>query len=206
MNAHLELFLVASAALFVIVDPIAAAPVFVTLTSGRSREEVKSIVLRATLVGAGLLVFFTLFGGLLFRVLGIELSAFRAAGGLLLLLTALDMLRARSTRCSKSEIADASSAADVAIVPIATPLLAGPGAIASVMVFVSENGPSAPLLVIVAIGVTFAASYLVLRASSAVTTLLGKSGLALVQRVMGLVLASVAVQFIAEGGKALWGT
>ena len=204
MDSHIELFFVATAALFVVVDPIAAAPAFASLTAGRPAAETRSIVLRASLVGAGLLVFFTLFGGLLFRVLGVELSAFRAAGGLLLLLTALEMLRGRAVSCKKEETSGVAAGADIAIVPLATPLLAGPGAIATVMVLVTENGPSAPIAVILAIVATFAASYCVLRAANLVPRVLGRSGLALVQRVMGLVLASVAIQFMAEGGAQLF--
>jgi multiple antibiotic resistance protein len=207
MTSALEFFVVCLSAIFVVVDPIAATPMVATMTAGRDRAEVRSIVKRATLVGALLLVLFTLFGGVLFRLLHIELSAFRVAGGVLLLLTALDMLRGKlsSCKCSAEDVEDARTKPDIAIVPLATPLLAGPGAIATVMVLVSENGDSAPVFVILAILVTFAASYFVLRSAELVQRALRKSGMALVQRVMGLVLAAVSIQFIADGARQLFG-
>lgn len=207
MASHLEFFVVSLSAIFVVVDPIAAAPMMATMTAGRTPSEVRSIVKRATVVGALLLVFFTLFGGVLFRVLHIELSAFRVAGGLLLLLTALDMLRGRisSCKCSAEAVEDARTKPDIAIVPLATPLLAGPGAMATVMVLVSENGDGAPVIVILAVLATFLASYFVLRSGELVQRALRQSGMALVERVMGLVLAAVSIQFIADGARQLFG-
>jgi multiple antibiotic resistance protein len=141
-----------------------------------------------------------------FKVLHLELAAFRAAGGLLLLLTAIDMLRAKTSdcRCSPRELKAGADKEDISIVPLATPLLAGPGAIATVMVLTSEKpGFAGSIPVILAVAVTFAASYFILRAGPVIARLLGTSGMAMVQRVMGLLLAAVAVQFIAHGAKRL---
>ena len=156
----------------------------------------------------GLLVFFALFGTLLFKVMGVSLAAFRVAGGVVLLITALDMLRARQseTRTSPGEAEEATEKEDVAIVPLALPLLAGPGAIATVMVLVSRGkGITNTLTVVGAVVVTMIATYLLLRAASLVQRVLGQSGVAIFQRVMGLLLAAIAVQFIVEGGRDLMG-
>jgi multiple antibiotic resistance protein len=207
MQGFVSSFLVALSALFVVVDPIAVAPLAAMMTEGRPRGEVRSLLRRASVVGAGLLLFFTLFGGLLFRILRVDLSAFRVAGGLLLLLTALDMLRARVSecKCTKREVEAGARKDDIAIVPLATPLLAGPGAIATVMVLSAERpGLLSVLPIGAAIVVTFASGYYILRAGELIKRALNTSGMALVQRIMGLILAAVAVQFIAEGARRLW--
>jgi multiple antibiotic resistance protein len=141
-------------------------------------------------------------------VVGVSLSAFRVAGGIVLLITALDMLRARQseTRTSPEEAQEATSKEDVAIVPLAIPLLAGPGAIATVMVLMSRaSGVVSVVAVLVSVVLTMTASYFLLRGASLVQRVLGQSGVAILQRVMGLLLAAIAVQFIAEGGRELVG-
>ena len=152
-------------------------------------------------------MFFAVFGGLIFKVFGISLGAFRVAGGILLLITALDMLRARpsETRTTPSEQAEGERKEDVALVPLAMPLLAGPGAIATAMVLMAKGGDNllSAVPVLVAIVLTFVASYFVLRAAGFVQRVLKQSGVAILERVMGLILAAIAVQFIADGGKDL---
>ena len=200
--------LVALSAVFFVVDPIGVVPIFIAMTHGDSGERLRDTARRASLVAFGLLIFFALFGTLLFKVMGVSLAAFRVAGGVVLLITALDMLRARQpeTRTSPGEAEEATEKEDVAIVPLALPLLAGPGAIATVMVLVSRGkGITNTLTVVGAVVVTMIATYLLLRAASLVQRVLGQSGVALFQRVMGLLLAAIAVQFIAEGGRDLMG-
>jgi multiple antibiotic resistance protein len=200
--------LVALSAVFFVVDPIGVVPIFIAMTHGDSGERLRDTARRASLVAFGLLIFFALFGTLLFKVMGVSLAAFRVAGGVVLLITALDMLRARQseTKTSPGEAEEATEKEDVAIVPLALPLLAGPGAIATVMVLVSRGkGITNTLTVVGAVVVTMIATYLLLRAAVLVQRVLGQSGVALFQRVMGLLLAAIAVQFIAEGGRDLLG-
>lgn len=207
MSAATSSFLLTLTALFIVVDPIPVAPMFAAMTAGRSSNEVRSIARRASAAGALLLLFFTLFGGLLFKALRIELGAFRAAGGLLLLLTALDMLRAKVSecRCTPREMETGRRKDDISIVPLATPMLAGPGAIATVMMLVSERpGWEGTLSVVAAIALTFLATYFVLRVAPLLGRLLGTSGTAMFQRIMGLLLAAMAVQFIADGARRLF--
>ncbi len=200
--------LVSLSAVFFVVDPVGVVPIFIAMTHGDPAEKMRATARRASVVAAALLVFFALFGTFLFKVVGVTLSAFRVAGGVVLLITALDMLRARQseTRTSPEEAQEATGKEDVAIVPLAIPLLAGPGAIATVMVLMSRaSGIASVVAVVASILVTMAASYFLLRGASLVQRVLGQSGVAIFQRVMGLLLAAIAVQFIAEGGRDLVG-
>jgi len=208
VSAHLSSILVSLSAIFFVVDPIGVVPIFIAMTHGDPPEKIRDTAQRASLVAGGLLVFFALFGTFLFKVVGVSLSAFRVAGGIVLLITALDMLRARQSevRTSPEEAQEATVKEDVAIVPLAIPLLAGPGAIATVMVLMSRaSGVVSVVAVVLSIAVTMAASYFLLRGAALVQRALGQSGVAIFQRVMGLLLAAIAVQFIAEGGRELVG-
>jgi multiple antibiotic resistance protein len=120
-------FLVALSAIFFVVDPIGVVPLFLAMTAGDTAEKVRSTAKRACLVAGALMLFFALFGTLIFQVFGVSLGAFRVAGGILLLMTALDMLRARTseTRSTPGEAREGSAKEDVALVPLAIPLLAG---------------------------------------------------------------------------------
>ncbi|MBI5542469.1 MAG: NAAT family transporter, partial [Deltaproteobacteria bacterium] len=158
-------------------------------------------------VAFGILSFFAVFGGLLFKVFGITLSAFKIAGGILLLITAIDMLRAQPsrTRSSPEETSESDAKDDVAIVPLAMPLLAGPGAIATVMVMAGRGRDWLHLIpVVLSVAVTCGVTYALLRAASRIQRLLGHSGIAVLERVMGLLLAAIAVQFVADGALELW--
>ncbi len=208
MSEPVSSALVALSAVFFVVDPIGVVPIFIAMTHGDPPEKMRDTAGRASLVAAGLLIFFALCGTFLFKVVGVSLSAFRVAGGIVLLITALDMLRARQseTRTSPEEAQEATGKEDVAIVPLAIPLLAGPGAIATVMVLMSRaSGVVSVLAVLLSILLTMVGSYFLLRGASLVQRVLGQSGVAIFQRVMGLLLAAIAVQFIAEGGRDLVG-
>jgi multiple antibiotic resistance protein len=193
---------VAFSAIFFVVDPFAVVPVFVTITEGDSEEKRRQMAARACLVSAGILLCFLAFGGLIFKLFSLTLAAFRIAGGILLLLTGLDMLRSMParTRTSGQEVTEAVSKPDVAIVPLAMPLLAGPGSIATVMVLTAQATRIWQfLLLALSVIVTAAASYLLLRAAGLVNRVLGNSGRAVLERVMGLLLVAIAVQFMLAG-------
>ena len=200
-----ELFsfsLVAFSALFFVVDPIGLAPLFVTMTADYSNEKRRQTAKKACLIFVGVLTFFVLGGGLIFQLLGVSLAAFNIAGGHLLLLTALDMLQSKQseTRTSGEEIGEAAQKEDVAVVPLAMPLLAGPGAIATVMVL-SARAPNGWYLIplVASVVANAVATFLVLRAANVVDRWLGISGRAILERIMGLLLAAIAVQFIVTG-------
>lgn len=206
---NLSFFLVALSAIFFVVDPIGLAPIFLALTSNYREEKRKKAAKKATLIFFFLASFFAIGGGIIFDLLGVSLAAFKVAGGLLLLFTALDMLRSKQsdTRTSDEEIDAATRKEDIAIVPLAMPLLAGPGAIATSMVLTSRaSNPFQIGLVVVAIAIVGTVTFLVLRAAPMVERVLGKNGLSILERVMGLLLASIALQFMIDGlGEALPG-
>ena len=199
-------FLVCLSAIFFVVDPLGVVPIFLVMTARDAPAKSQRMALRACVVGSCLLVFFALFGGVVFRFFGVTMGAFRVAGGILLLTTALDMLKARQseTRTSPEEEREGALKDDVAIVPLAVPLLAGPGAIATVMVLMGRaKSWTYAVPVIVSILITFVASYLMLRWAPLIHRVLKQTGVAILQRLMGLILAAIAVQFIAEGGRDL---
>lgn len=203
----LSIFALAFPAVLFIVDPIGVVPLFVAMTAGDSPEKCRAMARRACVTAAGVLTFFALFGTVVFQVFGVTLSAFRVAGGLLLMLTALDMLRAQhpGTKTSAAEAEEGATQDDIAIVPLAMPLLAGPGAIATVMVLMAQHGAGleAAVPVMAAIIITMGIAYLTLRSAQAIKRVLRQTGIAILERVFGLILAAIAVQFVFEGGKEL---
>ena len=188
--------------LLMVVDAPAAVPIFLSMTALDTRDHRRQTALRAAVATGLVLASFGALGAVIFRVLGISLGAFRIAGGVLLFLLANDMLRARRSRqrTSPEEEAEGFDRADVSIFPLAIPMLAGPGATSTVMVLVSRVEHAWQYLVVFG-GVTLTAfsSYIVLRAAAQVERRLGRTGMNVLQRVMGLILAATAVQFIVEG-------
>ena len=198
----LSLALLSFTSIFVIVDPVTLVPIFLAMTQGDSEEKRRAVVKKAVVVSAGILTVFTFGGTVIFNTLGVTLPAFQIAGGILLLITALDQLQVESvrTRTSPDEIAEGAAKPDVAIVPLAMPLLAGPGAIATVMML---NGRAqshwAIIPILAGVLATSFITYLILRGASYVDRVLGKTGSAVLERVMGLLLAAIAIQFIVTG-------
>jgi len=202
MKANLTYFLVTFSAIFFIVDPLGLVPIFVAITAHSTREKRRIMAKRATLLAFGLLTFFALFGGLVFRLFGITVPAMRIAGGFLLLMTAIDMLRAQPTRTRSSpeEEMEFENKADVAIVPLAMPLLAGPGSIVTVMVLAGRGGNLASVIpVVISVGLTCLIAYILLRTADPIQRLMGRSGIAVLERIMGLLLAAIGVQFMVDG-------
>jgi len=194
---------VALSAVFFVIDPIANVPIFLTITASDSQQQRHRIALRAAFATWVTLSIFALAGGLIFQAFGISLGAFKIAGGLMLLLMAVDMMRAQPspTRTTVEEQGEAAAREDVAIFPLAIPMLAGPGAIATVMVLMSRAAwrPMPTLAVFVAVTVTCAAAWLLMRSASRVDRLMPKTLRRAFERIMGLLLAAVAVEFIAGG-------
>jgi multiple antibiotic resistance protein len=189
---------------FALVDPFGALPFFVALTEGYTEADTKIVVRRAILVLGGILGFFALLGRFLFSVFGFTLGAFEIAGGILLFTVAFDMLRGEVAK-SKLTDADRESALarrdEIAVVPLGIPLLAGPGAISTVMIYEGSAGgdPSAIAVTFLAVAVTTAISYLVLEYGRRIFRSLGHVGITVLARVMGLLLAAIAVQFVVNG-------
>lgn len=193
---------VAFSAIFFVVDPIAVVPVFITITEGDSEQKRRAMAWRACVITAAILLTFMVGGGLIFQLFGLTLAAFKIAGGILLLLTSLDMLqsKASSTKATEGEIAEGAGKDDIAVVPLAMPLLSGPGSIATVTMLTAQSTRLWEIVpIVVSIVLTAFISYLVLRAAPFVDRALGKSGQAIVARIMGLLLAAIAVQFVLSG-------
>jgi len=202
-DEDLKFALVALSAVFFVIDPIANVPIFLTVTATDSAAQRKRIALRAAIATWVTLSIFALAGGLIFKAFGISLGAFKIAGGLMLLLMAIDMMRAQPsrTKTSEEEQGEARARDDIAIFPLAIPMLAGPGAIATVMVLMSRAAwhPVRTTAVFAAVGVTCAVAWLLMRSAASAERFLPKTLMRAFERVMGLLLAAVAVEFIAGG-------
>ena len=186
--------------LLVIIDPFGLTPVFVALTTGMSARARRAIAFRACAVAAGLLALFATFGETVLGFVGISMAAFRVAGGALLFLTAMDMLFERRTKRREGQAEDEDERPDPSVFPLAIPLVAGPGSIASV-ILLSGQRPGLEGLAMV-IGVMLAVMCLVLAmflVSGLLERLLGKTGINVVTRLLGMLLAALAVQFILDG-------
>jgi multiple antibiotic resistance protein len=199
----LKFALVALSAVFFVIDPMANVPIFLSITASDTPAQRRRIAGRAAFATWLTLSIFALAGGLIFEAFGISLGAFKIAGGLMLLLMAIDMMRAQPspTRTTAEEQGEARVRDDIAIFPLAIPMLAGPGAIATVMVLMSRAAwhPVRTISVFVAVAVTSAAAWLLMRGASNAERWLPKTLLRAFERVMGLLLAAVAVEFIAGG-------
>lgn len=202
MSSLVAFALVSFGSLFSIVDPFAALPVFLALAGGEPKEVQRNIALRAAMTCAAVLTVFAIAGAIIMKFFGITISGFKIAGGIILFGVAFEMMHAResSTRSTREETVEAETKADVALVPLGLPLLSGPGAIAAVMVLMgkAETVPK-KIVVHVAVIVVSALAFLVLRSGAHVSKVLGQTGIKLIGRVMGLLLAAVAAQFIIDG-------
>jgi len=192
---------------FAIVDPVGALPFFVALTEGFDEADRNVVVRRAIVVMGSVLAVFALLGRFLFAAFGFTLGAFEIAGGILLFLVAYDMLQGQITRTRVSSLDRDESIArrdEVAVVPLGIPLLAGPGAISTVMIYEGEAG-SDPLVIVatfVAILVTAIATFLVFRFGQRILRAFGRVGVMAMTRVLGLILAALGVQFVISGAAA----
>lgn len=203
MDDYLRFTLVTFTSVLFIVDPIAAVPAYLVITQDETAAERRRTALRACVAMTILLIVFAATGTLIFRAFGITLPAFRAAGGLILWVAAMDMLRGeRPTQESGVELQEGQAKEDVALTPLAIPLLAGPGAISTVVVLAGQaHGMARASAVYASIVVTGIITFLTLRVGEPLLSRLGKTGIRVVTRIMGLLLAALAVQFVLTGVK-----
>lgn len=189
----------AFATLFVVIDPPGLVPLFIALTRGMDADRRRAMALRACLIAAALLLMFGLAGEAILGFIGITMPAFRIAGGILLFLTALDMLFERRTQRREGQHPDPDH--DPSVFPLATPLIAGPGAIASVILLVGQSGPGwAGTLAVLALMLgMIAVTYGFFLASPALERMLGRTGTVVITRLLGMLLAALSVQFVIDG-------
>jgi multiple antibiotic resistance protein len=186
--------------MFVVIDPIGLAPLFVTLTQGKSASARQKIAARSCLVSIGLLTVFAILGDSVLEFIGISMSAFRISGGILLFILALDMLFERRSQRREDKAEDDENGDDPSVFPLAIPMIAGPGSIATIILLVGQK-PGATGLIMV-LGVTVAVIALVMLlflASSMIERALGKTGITVVTRLLGMLLAALSIQFVLDG-------
>jgi multiple antibiotic resistance protein len=194
-----ELLVTTFVTLFVIIDPVALAPLFVALTQGMETADRRRIALRSVVIAYVLLAIFAVAGEALLKVIGIGMPAFRISGGLLLFLMAVDMLFER--RNERREKQTANSRADPSVFPLATPLIAGPGALATMILLSSRHSGDVPALIMihaVLLGL-LALTYLVFLSGGLIERALGHTGVLVVTRLLGILLAALAIQFVLDG-------
>ncbi|MBV9281716.1 MAG: NAAT family transporter [Chloroflexi bacterium] len=196
-------FAAAFATIFSVIDPVGVAPLFLALTPQIEGRERYRVMRRAVTVAAVILLLFAFGGRALLASLGITVPAFSIAGGILLLLIAVDMLFARTSRTRETpeEEEQARLSTDISVFPLAIPILSGPGSIATVILYMSQAGTNVlkVISVLAAVAIGLGAAYVSMRLSNLVLRALGETGINVVGRVMGILLAALAVQFVLNG-------
>jgi multiple antibiotic resistance protein len=194
--------LVAFSSLIVIINPLMVTSVFITLTTNATPEAKRAIIAKTTLTAFIVLLVFAVFGTLIFKFFAITIGAFQIAGGIILFSVAMGMLHARTSRTKQTpeEMDEAMGREDIAVVPLAIPIVSGPGAITAVVVLSGETHaiPNMAILFL-AIVVAMVIVFVMLRNAGRIQRFMGPSGLNITTRLMGLVLAAVAVQFVING-------
>ena len=201
----IELFGSALATFLVIIDPPGCAPIFASLTRGASAAERRAMALRSSLIAWAILMFFALLGRPMLHALGISLASFRIAGGIMLFFIAIDMVFERRTERREKraqEIEATPEAEDISVFPMAIPMIAGPGSIASAMLWVSRaDTPAQVFIVLAAITTVMLLTLVTLLAAGPLMRLIGEKVEAMVTRILGVILAALATQFIVDGLK-----
>lgn len=202
MKSEWALFLKQMIALFVIINPVGALPMFIALTASHTTSEKQQAAKTAATTVAVVLWVSFFAGEAVLASVGVSIPAFRIAGGIVLLMMALSMLQAQQSRTkqTREEEQEAEAKASVAFVPIAIPLLTGPGAISTAIIYANEVRGVWPVArILVGMGILALACWLVMRAAGTVTRILGRTGINIMTRLMGLLLAATSVEFIADG-------
>ena len=197
----IDLFVPAFVTLFVVMDPIGISPLFMALTQGMTVPHRRAIALRACAIAALILTLFAFLGEGVLNFLGISMPAFRIAGGILLLLTALDMLFERRTQRRKDQSEEGGdNHEDPSVFPLAMPLIAGPGSIATVILLSGQGeGLAGVGLALTVMALVLLIAFILFNAASLLERLLRETGIKVVTRLLGMLLAALAVQFVLEG-------
>ena len=202
----IELFVSSLITFFVVIDPPGCAPIYAGLTAGVPAEHRRAMAIRAVLIAGAILVIFALFGQDILRALGISLDSFRIAGGIMLFLIALEMVFEKRTQRREDraqKMIEAHEVEDVSVFPMAMPMIAGPGSIASIMLLMSKgHGIERTLVILAALATILVATLLALLLAAPLMRILGAKIEAVVTRLLGVLLAALAAQFVIDGLKA----
>jgi multiple antibiotic resistance protein len=202
----MELFISACATFFVVIDPPGCAPIYAGLTSAAPARQRRAMAVRAVGLAAVILVFFAVFGEDLLHALGVSLDAFRIAGGIMLFLIALEMVFEKRTQRREeraAEVRERPEIDDVSVFPMAIPMIAGPGSIATAMLLTGRaKGLDETLVVFAALGAILLLTLLALLAAGPLMRLLGRQIEAMITRLLGVILAALAAQFVIDGLEA----
>lgn len=188
--------------MFIIIDPPGLAPVFIALTQGMTKQQRRAIAIRSCLVAAGLMIVFLLLGESLLGFIGISMPAFRIAGGVLLFLTALEMLFQKRQSRREDNAAEGASEHedDPSVFPLALPLIVGPGAITTIILLAGQADGALDMVAIAGVlAAVLCIVFMAFLSANAIERVLGKTGLNILTRVLGMLLAALAVQFILDG-------
>jgi multiple antibiotic resistance protein len=203
MAALTELFVSSLITFFVVIDPPGCAPIYAGLTAGATPAHTRSMAIRAVLVSAVILLVFALFGHDILNALGISLDSFRIAGGIMLFLIALEMVFEKRTQRREDraqKIIDTPEVEDVSIFPMAMPMIAGPGSIASVMLLMSQgHGIQRTLVILGAMGTILLLTLAALLLAGPLMRIMGQKIEAVITRLLGVLLAALAAQFVIDG-------
>lgn len=195
-----QVFLYAFTSFIVIVDPIGGSLLFNSLTTGKTRQKIRMLAIKSVVVSVVVVTLFAFFGESLLTQLGIKIESLRIAGGIMLFYTAFNLI----TAAPKYEILDSTSD-DIFVYPMAIPLLAGPGALTmTILLFSSAKTMTETVSTILALGLTYAVALMSLLLATRLSSFLGKTGNDVIRRLMGVLLAALAVQFVADGVKQLF--
>ncbi|QUT05217.1 NAAT family transporter [Sphingobium phenoxybenzoativorans] len=202
----IELFISAFVTLFVVIDPPGCAPIYASMTTGASDAQRRAMAIRAVVIATFILLIFALWGKQVLGVLGIQLDSFRIAGGIMLFLIAMDMVFEKRTQRREDraqKIAETPQVEDVSVFPMAMPMIAGPGSIATVMLLMARaDGLPQRLAVIAALAAVLVLMMGALLAAGPLMKLLGQRIEAVITRLLGVLLAALAAQFVIDGLKA----
>ncbi len=201
--SSLLFFVTVFVAVFSVLNPIGAIPTLMALTENYTQTERKRVIKRSITIAGGVVIAFMFIGIYIFSVLGINLSDFEVAGGILLFKVAFDMLQGKTsnTKMTSAEEQDTISREAVGVVPLGMPLLAGPGTITTTMIYfnLTSNSFGDKMFVLLAVILTLIAAFVILRFSTILFKRLGKTGSLVISRIMGLLLAAIGIGFISHG-------
>ncbi|MDQ3077370.1 MAG: MarC family protein [Pseudomonadota bacterium] len=201
----IELFTSAFVTLLVIIDPPGCAPIFASLTRGTDPAHRRRMAIRSSIVAWSILIFFALLGEVMLRTLGISLASFRIAGGIMLFMIALDMVFEKRTERREErakEIEGTPEAEDISVFPMAIPMIAGPGSIASIMLLIGRaDGPAEWGIVLAAMTAVILLTLLALLSAGPLMRFIGAKLEAMITRILGVILAALAAQFVIDGLK-----